>query len=190
MKANYANVTPGGLFLGGNNSNPTFTYVSDVGAMAVYSSVFIQNILDILLTGIAIRTNYRSFDWPWPQDTGNALQFVFYFGLVMAAYPAFFSLYPTIERIRKIRALEYSNGVRSLPLWLAYLAFDFCISLVVSVLITIIFAAAATHAWYSLGHLFVVLVLYGVASILLSHVLSLIAKSQLAAFALSAGGQA
>jgi len=58
------------------------------------------------------------FDIPWPSKTGDSLQFVFYFGLVMACYPAFFALYPTIERLRGVRALQYSNGVRSLPLWL------------------------------------------------------------------------
>jgi hypothetical protein len=57
------------------------------------------------------------FDLPWPPNTQDSLQFVFYFGLVMAAYPAFFALYPTAERIRGVRALQYSNGVRSLPLW-------------------------------------------------------------------------
>jgi len=62
-------------------------------------------------------TNSAVFDIPWPANTQDSLQFVFYFGLVMACYPAFFALYPTIERLRGIRALQYSNGVRSLPLW-------------------------------------------------------------------------
>jgi hypothetical protein len=57
------------------------------------------------------------FDLPWPSKTEDSLQFIFYFGLVMSAYPAFFALYPTIERLRGVRALQYSNGVRSLPLW-------------------------------------------------------------------------
>lgn len=49
--------------------------------------------------------------------TGNSLQLITYFGLAMAAYPAFFALYPTLERLRGVRALQYSNGVRALPLW-------------------------------------------------------------------------
>ena len=57
-----------------------------------------------------------TFDLPWPSQTEDSLQFIFYFGLVMSAYPAFFTLYPTIERLRGVRALQYSNCVRSLPL--------------------------------------------------------------------------
>lgn len=73
---------------------------------------------------------------------------------------------------------------------LAYLIFDGVIVLFVSSLITIIFAAAVPHAWWKLGDLFVCLFLYGIASIHLSYTISLFAKSQLAAFAFCAGGQA
>jgi hypothetical protein len=108
----------------------------------------------------------------------------------MAAYPAFFALYPTMERLRKIRALEYSNGVRSFPLWLAYLSFDWINTLMVSVFITIIIAAAANDAWWHLPYLFVVLFLYGLASVLWSYMISLWARSPLSAFAIAAGVQA
>jgi len=107
----------------------------------------------------------------------------------MSVYPAFFALYPTIERLRNVRALHYSNGVRSLPLWAAYLAFDFLIVLAASVLATIIFRAVS-NVWYHLEYLFVVFFLYGMASTLLSYVISLFSRSQLAAFAFAAGGQA
>jgi ATP-binding cassette subfamily A (ABC1) protein 3 len=73
---------------------------------------------------------------------------------------------------------------------LAYLIFDGTIVLFISALITIIFAAAVPNAWWNLGHLFVCLFLYGIASIHLAYTISLFAKSQLAAFAFCAGGQA
>ncbi|CZR50388.1 related to ABC transporter [Phialocephala subalpina] len=164
---NYSTIVPGGLFLGSQDVVPTYNYRSDLGTLGVYSAVFIQNALNVLLSNQTIVTQYAVFDLPWPPDTQDSLQFVFYFGLVMAAYPAFFALYPTAERVRGVRALQYSNGVRSFPLWLAYLAFDGVIVLFVSVLVTIIFATAAPHAWFSLG-----------------------TRSQLSAFAFSAGGQA
>lgn len=44
--------------------------------------------------------------------------------------------------------------------------------------------------WYGPGYLFVVFFLYGLTSILLCYVISLITKSQLACFAFAAGGQA
>lgn len=112
-----------------------------------------------------------------------------YVGLVFAAFPAFFALYPTLERIRNVRALHYSNGVRALPLWMAYLAFDFVSILIVSVVSSIIMVAATRDIWYNFGYLFLVIVLYGITSILLAYNISLIAKSQLSAFAFAAGGQ-
>lgn len=189
-QSNYSTIVPGGFFLGTQDSVPTFNYQSDIGVLGVYSAVFIQNAMNVFLSNQSISTSYAVFDYPWPPKTEDSLQFVFYFGLVMAAYPAFFALYPTAERIRGVRSLQYSNGVRSHPLWMAYLAFDGLVVLLISVLITIILAAASPNAWFSLGCVFLCLLLYGVASTLLSYVLSLVAKSQLSAFAFSAGGQA
>lgn len=184
IDANFTFVSPAGFFLDGAQSSLAYKGNSDV-----YNSIFGQNIMDVALTNISIATQYSSFDIPWAPSTGKTLQLVVYFGLAMAAYPGFFALYPTVERTRNIRGLEYSNGVRSLPLWLAYLAFDFMIVLLSSALCIIIFAAASP-AWYHVGYLFVVFMLFGMASILLSYVVSLFAKTQLAAYAFAAAGQA
>ncbi|RDL33321.1 uncharacterized protein BP5553_08760 [Venustampulla echinocandica] len=186
INLNFANLTPAGVFLGDESSQPTFAYKGNGG---IYNGVFGQNILDRVLSNITITTQYSSFDIPWAPSTGDTLQLVVYFGLAMAAYPGFFSLYPTVEKQRSIRDLEYSNGVRSLPLWLAYLAFDFLIVLASSVLSVIIFAASSS-AWYHVGYLFVVFALFGLASILLSYVVSLFARTQLSAYAFAAAGQA
>jgi hypothetical protein len=59
IKQNFRNVTPGGLFLGGNGSTPTFSYFSDIGILGVYSSVFLQNAFDVLSTNITIVTQFR-----------------------------------------------------------------------------------------------------------------------------------
>lgn len=107
----------------------------------------------------------------------------------MAAYPAFYALYPTTERQQSIRALQYSNGVRPLPLWLAYTLFDFAWVILVSVVSTILLSTFHSH-WYQLGYLSVVFLLYGLSSVLLCYIVSMFAKSQLSAFAFSAGGQA
>ena len=191
-----ANITPGGFWLGNSSSPPTFDYIADIpvgrgnGITGVYNAIFIQNILNMLLTNTPLVTNYEVFNFPWPTVTSNNIQFVFYFGLVMAAYPAFFTLYPTRERIKNVRALEYSNGVRPFPLWFAYLLFDFIFVLIASAFVVIIFAATSGQAWWKLGYIFLILILYGIASILLAYTISLIAKSQLSAFAFAAGGQA
>jgi hypothetical protein len=107
----------------------------------------------------------------------------------MAAYPAFFTLYPTLEKMRNVRGLEYSNGVRALPLWLAYTAFDFIPVLLSSAVAVAVFAAVSS-VWYHVSYLFVVFFLYGLASILLAYCISLFAKTQLSAYAYAAAGQA
>ncbi|RDW76105.1 putative ABC transporter-3 [Coleophoma crateriformis] len=186
INQNYANVTPAGFFLGDSNSPPTIAYKGNGG---LYTGVFALNTLDSLLMNITIGTQYSTFDIPWAPSTGKALQLVVYFGLAMAAYPGFFSLYPTIERVRNVRGLEYSNGVQSLPLWLAYLAFDWMIVLGSSALSVIIFASY-TSQWYHVGYLFIIFVLFGLVTILLSYVVSLFAKTQLSAFAIAAAANA
>jgi hypothetical protein len=60
IRQNYANVTPGGFFLGGNGTTPTFSYYSNIGYLGVYSSIFMQNAFDVLLTNISINTQLRS----------------------------------------------------------------------------------------------------------------------------------
>ena len=183
---NFANITPGGFYLGDNASPPTFAWR---GNGDVSFSVIMQNALDTLLTNISISNQYQAFDIPWGADVGKSLQLITYFGLIMAVYPAFFALYPTIERLRNVRGLHYSNGVRSAPLWLAYTSFDFIIVLLTSAVAIIIFRATK-DVWYHIEYLFLVFFLYGLASTLLSYVISLFSRSQLAAFAFAAGGQA
>ncbi|KAL6251834.1 hypothetical protein RBB50_002044 [Rhinocladiella similis] len=186
IRTRYANVTPGGFFLGGDGVAPIFAWKGN-GDIAF--PVIIQNALDTLLTNMSISNQYQAFDIPWGASIGDALQLITYFGLAMAVYPSFFALYPTIERLHKVRGLHYSNGVRSAPLWLAYTIFDFVIVLVTSAIAIIIFRAAS-DVWYHIEYLFVVFFLYGLASTLLSYVISLFSRSQLAAFAFAAAGQA
>lgn len=113
-----------------------------------------------------------------------------YLGLIFSLFPAFFALYPTMERIKHVRALQYSNGVRALPLWLAYLLFDFIPVLVAVAVSSALMISGTGDVWYNFGYFVLVIVLYGITSILLAYNVSLIAKSQLSAFAALAGGQA
>jgi len=183
----FANITPGGFFLGGTNEPPVIAWKGNGGTS---KSQIVLNMLDNVLSGLPIATQYQPFDVPWPADAGEALQMITYYGLCLSiAVGPFFALYPTVERIRDIRSLQYSNGVRALPLWLASTAFDFLIVLLSSAAAVIIFTAV-TPVWYNAGYLFVVILLYGLASILLSYVISLFSRSQLAAWSIAAAGQA
>lgn len=186
INTDFGSVTPGGFFLGDDSSPPTFAWKGDGG---VAFAAVVQNGMDNILTGVPIYTQYQAFSLPFPINSGNSLELITYLCLALSAYPAFFSLYMTVERLRNIRALHYSNGVRSLPLWLAYVGFDFLIVMAASI-VSINLLRGNSDEWYHIEYLFVVLFLYGLASTLLAYVLSLFAKSQLAAFAFAAGGQA
>lgn len=186
VNTRFANVTPGGFFLGQNGNAPTIAWKGNGG---ISNGQIMLNMLDNILADTSIANQYQPFDVPWPQGAGKGLQFITYFGLAISIAPAFFALYPTLERLRLVRSLLYSNGVRALPYWLANTSFDFIIVLVWSALATIIFTAV-TSIWYNVGYLFVVFFLYGLASILLAYVISLFSRSQLAAWSIAAAGQA
>ncbi|EEH42644.2 uncharacterized protein PADG_07464 [Paracoccidioides brasiliensis Pb18] len=186
IERRFHKVMPGGFFLGDGSSPLIFAWRGN-GDISFATSV--QNTMDTILTNITIGNQYQALSIPWAADSGKSLQLITYFGLALAVYPAFFALYPTIERLKNVRGLHYSNGVRSLPLWLAYAAFDFLIVLTVSIVVIGVFVGAS-GAWYHAEYLFVVLLLYGLASILLSYVVSTFSRSSLAAFAFAAGGQA
>lgn len=174
------------IWLGDGNSEPAVGWVAN---LFITSSITAQQVLDIFLTNTPIATTWSSFDVPFNSGIGDALSLVIYMGLALACYPAFFALYPSNERRRFVRALQYSNGVRPFPLWIAYLLFDFTIVVLTSAVVTAIWASLSS-VWFHIEYIFVVFFLYGLASILYSYVISLFTKSQLATFAWSAATQA
>jgi ATP-binding cassette subfamily A (ABC1) protein 3 len=112
-----------------------------------------------------------------------------YFCLAQAVYPAFFALYPTYEKTRQVRALQYSNGIRVVPLWTSYAIFDFLFVIVNALVCTIIISIQSPN-WFAAGYMFPVLALYGISATLFAYVISILVRSQLAAFAWAAGTQA
>lgn len=86
-------------------------------------------------------------------------------------YPASFVLYPAIEKSRKVRAVQYANGVRRAPLWAAYAAFDFLWVLIVSVGVMGLSALKLNFNGPMLI-LLPTLALYGVAATLMGYVVA------------------
>ena len=183
VQTRFHNITPGGFFIRENEP----TVMAYLASSGVVGGLITLNTLDNVLSGVAISTQYQQFAVPFSPNAGKTLQFTLYFGLAMCVFPAFFALYPTQERLRKVRALHYSNGIRAVPLWLAYTAFDFIFVLIVAAVTTAIFAGASS-AFYGPGYMFVVFSLYGLTAILFAYLISIVVTSQLAAFAFAAGG--
>lgn len=180
IEENRKDVFPGGWWLGEGDSPATFAYRAD--DQSVYTAVFAQNFLNSMRTNISIATTYSHFDLPAPSSLGDSLQLAIYFTIALGIAPAFFGMYPNLERRSHVRSLQYSSGVRSLPLWAAHLLFDSGI-FIVAMIVAAVALVASSDMWYSPGYLFPVFILYALASVLLSYLFSLMLGSQLATFA-------
>ncbi|WYZ35651.1 hypothetical protein EsH8_X_000298 [Colletotrichum jinshuiense] len=178
---------PGGIWLGDDSVVPSIAYMANYNGLI--NPLLSQNLLNMLLSNVTVIMSWAPFATPWESNDGNSLQFLVYTGIALSAYPGFFALYPSLERRRMVRGLQYSNGVRPLPLWMAYLAFDFIIVLASTALVTIIWAALSS-IWYHIGYIFLIFMLYGLTAILLAYVISLFCKTQLSTYAWVAAGQA
>ncbi|PFH59356.1 hypothetical protein XA68_12485 [Ophiocordyceps unilateralis] len=168
-----------GVWLGDESSPPTMAWLAN---KAILVPLIAQQLLDSLQARKTILTSWLPFDVPFDPAVGSVLNLVVYMALALIFFPAFFGLYPSSERTSGVRALQYSNGVRPLPLWAAYAAFDMMFVLATAALVTALWAVLA-HSWYHLGFIFVVLALYGLASTEFAYLVSLSARSQLASFA-------
>lgn len=174
------NVTPGGFWLGDDNSRPTFAYRADQSSTR--TALIMQGLLDMLVSNVTIVSSYDSFESPFSSSTGKALQLSIFFSLAMTIWPAFFGLYPNAERRMSVRGLQYSSGARSLPLWIAHILFDYTIIVIPMIIAAIIFNVTS-DIWYQGGYLFPVFMLYGLASLLVVYVFSLFLSSQLGTYA-------
>jgi ATP-binding cassette subfamily A (ABC1) protein 3 len=158
VATHFHNITPGGFFLRENEP----TIMAYLGNGGVVGGLITLNALDNVLTDIPISTQYQQFAVPFGPDMGKTLQLILYFGLAMCVFPALFALYPTQERLRNVRALHYSNGIRAVPLWLAYTTFDFCFVLIIAAVTTAIFTGVSLSPLYSLWREVCVHVKFGI----------------------------
>ncbi|KXT09611.1 hypothetical protein AC579_7646 [Pseudocercospora musae] len=175
---------PGGFWLGDGTTSdpPLLAWLAD--GYSGDNPFSLLGALDIVLQNTTMAISYNNFAQGYaPKDFFQSLVAVFTtLGFVL--FPGLFALYPTRERLQKVRAMHYSNGISSGPLWIAYALFDFCFLLLIAVLVTAIWAANG-YNWYGLGYMFVVFLFYGCAATAYSYVISLFAPSELAAIAMT-----
>ena len=84
--------------------------------------------------------------------------------------------------------MQYSNGIRPVPLWLSHLAFDGIFVLIISAVATGLLSAS-TAIWQGLGYVFLIFFLYGIVCALLSYVISMFARTPVTAWFMLALGQ-
>jgi ABC-type multidrug transport system ATPase subunit len=182
VENNRRTVAPAGLWLGDSNSAPTLAFKADNFSM--YSAVIGQSLLNTILANTTIATAYKEFDYPVAPSTGRGLQLVVYFAVACSIFPGLFGLYPNTERLKNVRSLQYSSGVRTLPVWAAHIIFDFGIILVPMILAAMIFVVSS-NSWYNGGYLFPIFMFYGLTTIIVSYFLSLISASPMATYAMT-----
>lgn len=101
----------------------------------------------------------------------SSIAYLLCYTLIQVLYPAFFVLYPAIEQSRKVRAMQYANGVRRAPLWAAYGSFDFLWILSVSTGVTLL-GSLKVQFNGPLLLLLLTLALYGLAATLMGYVVA------------------
>ncbi|EFQ30883.1 ABC transporter [Colletotrichum graminicola M1.001] len=180
IEDNIKNITPGGIWVGSQETPPTIAYRADDNMIS--AAVIVQNLFNVVRSNASIFATYTPFDSVIPSSTLTTAQLAIYFSIVLYIIPSFFGLYPNMERRNHVRGLQYSSGVRSLPLWTSHLIFDFGVFFIPLLAAAIIFAVSS-DIWYASGYLFPVFLFYGITSILLSYVISLFTNSQVATFA-------
>jgi ATP-binding cassette subfamily A (ABC1) protein 3 len=84
--------------------------------------------------------------------------------------------------------MQYSNGIRPIPLWLSHLAFDGIFVLVISA-VAVGLLSMSTPIWVGLGYIFLILFLYGIVCALLSYIISMFARTPVTAWFIMALGQ-
>jgi ATP-binding cassette, subfamily A (ABC1), member 3 len=179
---NFRDVAPGGFYL---HPNDTTLMSYRINGNPGYAGLA-KNLADSFLSGVTINADFSTFALPFTGSTGDSLQLILYITLGLCVYPAFLALYPTYERLSNVRALHYTSSVRPASLWLAYATFDGLVALIMAVVVIAIMTGIS-NVWYAPAYLFAVIFLYGLCSTLLAYVISLYSKTQLAAFAVSAG---
>lgn len=184
----YSTIEPGGFYLGNDSSpDPVVSYRIDGGLQ--YAAIMMAA-TDAYLMNTSISSTFLNFALPIGAAPGDSLQLIIYFGLAMSITPGLFALYPSFERTRNVKQLQYSNGVRPGPLWLGHLLFDAIFVVVISTISLIVFTLAKSSVWHFTSYLWPVFFFYGLSATLLAYIISLFVSTQLGAFAFAAGYQA
>ncbi|OIW35226.1 P-loop containing nucleoside triphosphate hydrolase protein [Coniochaeta ligniaria NRRL 30616] len=169
----------GGLYMGDEEAAPL---LASFGGLSSSTQVLL-NLWSQVQSKVPIAVMQGTMNsYLYSGNGADSWIYVIYACFILAIYPSFFSLYPAFEKTRQIRALQYSNGVRPLPMWTAYFLFDFCFVLVVSICFSMTIHSQFSGIWWQPLYMLPLCILYGITGILISYIISLKAPSQLAAF--------
>ncbi|KAJ6784608.1 hypothetical protein PWT90_07383 [Aphanocladium album] len=169
-----------GIYMGSDGDAPVIAYRPPSDSRI--SSFEMLNLWSEMNSGVRIQASHskiesvKSFDYTVP------IMYAVFLTLVLSVFPPAFVLYPAIEKANQTRSLQYANGVSPGPLILAYLFFDFIFITVIAIALAPIISGPI-QAWVGSGALLGVgLVLYGLATVLVGHIVSHFTIGPLKAF--------
>ncbi|KAK2590442.1 hypothetical protein QQS21_011873 [Conoideocrella luteorostrata] len=174
----------GGIYGGNGTEAPIIAGI--INYFGQPQTPILLNLWSQMTSGSEIISSQGSFAQTRKSSSNSGVVYVVFFTLLQAIYPAAFVLYPAIEKDRKVRPLEYANGVRRGPLWVAYSLFDFMFVLVISIGVTVIMSTQMPF-FPSIWIMLPILMLYGVAAMLLGYVISHFVSGPLKSFIATAG---
>lgn len=130
--------------------------------------------------------NIRTFTYPESNVHFMSLPIAVLIGLAFIASASIAVIYPAFEKINRVRALHYCNGVSPFALWLGYLLFDMQFIIIQSIVVwAAAFSGSLSRLYFESSYIFGVFILFGIATYLGTYLVSLFVKK--AAFAIAAG---
>ncbi|EPS35772.1 hypothetical protein H072_10711 [Dactylellina haptotyla CBS 200.50] len=141
----------------------------------------VSNILSRNNRGPTIRAAVRKLRGVGKETDFLAIGWSLFFAMATICGFTACIIYPTYERVQRTRALQYSNGVRPISLWSAYMLFELQLILLVAIVMYAILSVGSyTKMFFGLGYIFGAIILTGVATTLGCFVLSLYFSAKLA----------
>jgi ATP-binding cassette, subfamily A (ABC1), member 3 len=149
---NYQSLSPGGVSLDLQTNNSLIVWE---GIPPGFVGPAMLNLLTNIQLNRALNSApnnpsiiHLSYD-PFPIINGeaaDALKWVSFFGLAMAVFPAFFSVYVSRERRSSVQAMQFSNGLSNpVGLWLGHLMFDSIVVVILATVNIIVFGTVSTQ---------------------------------------------
>ncbi|KAK0632115.1 hypothetical protein B0T14DRAFT_559834 [Immersiella caudata] len=177
-----ASFNQGGLWLGDDKRRPTLAHAVEWNAAGPLRLLRVMSSMlnDKVRIASGITTIFRYFNGGG-SFSFEAWMYMLYACFIMTVYPAFFALYPAFERLSNVRTLQCSNGVRPLPIWMAYFIFDLVFVVLISVAYTVTITMQFPY-WVGSTYMLPVTLLHGICGILISYIVSIRASSQLSSF--------
>ncbi|KAG8968380.1 hypothetical protein FRB90_010822, partial [Tulasnella sp. 427] len=177
ISLHYWNLSIGGVSLDVNTRQALIAYEGEAYSLAgpallnLASNIMLNQIENT--KGPRIIAQHSEFAANFPSGTADALKWIGFFGLGIAIFPAFATLYVARERISAVKAMQLGNGLTPDAHHLGHLFAEMPVIIIGSTVSIALFGAGHNPQFTDLGLLWFIFVLYGIAATLMSFLAAL-----------------